>query len=147
VGTGYSFDELLNLRNIIKNIAEPFHVRSPPPHLANWKVSKKDIPNVYIPPEKSIVVQLKCAEIVPSAFFSAGLCCRFPRIQCIRHDKSYTDIMSIRDLYELKQQLRYTTQEVSQRVEASQGKCSVNVCIFLVHLIVHPYVATSSRTN
>eukprot|EP00598_Pedospumella_elongata_P014498 CAMPEP_0185013830 /NCGR_PEP_ID=MMETSP1098-20130426/99006_1 /TAXON_ID=89044 /ORGANISM="Spumella elongata, Strain CCAP 955/1" /LENGTH=612 /DNA_ID=CAMNT_0027542901 /DNA_START=79 /DNA_END=1913 /DNA_ORIENTATION=+ len=29
--------------------------------------------------------------------------------------------MSIRDLYDLKQQLRYTTQEVSQRVDASQG--------------------------
>ena len=123
VGTGYSFDELLKLRNIINTVKQPFNPNKPPPHLAHWKVSKKDIPHYYIPPEQSIVVQLKCAEIVPSAFFSAGLCCRFPRIQCIRYDKSYTDIMSIRDLYDLKQQLRFTTQEVSQRLgEASQGK-------------------------
>ena len=122
VGTGYSFEELLKLRKIIENIAVPYNPRSPPPHLANWKVAKKDIPNVYIPPELSIVVQLKCAELVPSAFFSAGLCCRFPRIALIRHDKSYTDIMSIKELYELKQQLRYTTQEVSQRADASQGE-------------------------
>jgi DNA ligase-4 len=114
VGTGYSFDELLQLRNIIKEISVPWNPRSPPAHLAHWKASKKDIPNVYIPPEKSIVVQLKCAEIVPSAFFSAGMCCRFPRIQALRQDKPYTDIMSMRDLYELKQQLRNTT-HVSSR--------------------------------
>ena len=126
VGTGYSFDELLKLRKIIEDIAVPYNVRSPPAHLANWKVSKKDIPNVYIPPELSIVVQLKCAELVPSAFFSAGVCCRFPRIAHIREDKSYTDIMSIKELYELKQQLRHTTQDASQsqRADASQGEGS-----------------------
>jgi hypothetical protein len=109
VGTGYSFDELLALRKIIAEICVPWQPGRPPAHLAHWKMPKKDTPNVYIPPEKSIVVQLKCAEIVPSANFSSGLCCRFPRIQCIRHDKAYTDIMSMRDLQDLKQQLRNTT--------------------------------------
>lgn len=121
VGTGYSFDELLALRKIISEISVQWNPRSPPPHLASWKMSKKDIPNVYIPPEKSIVVTLKCAEIVPSANFSSGLCCRFPRIQAIRHDKAYTDIMSLRDVYDLKQQLRNTTHEVAEAREASSG--------------------------
>lgn len=110
VGTGYSFEELLQLRKIITEISLPWNPRAPPAHLAHWKAAKKDLPNVYIPPEQSIVVQLKCAEIVPSANFSSGLCCRFPRIQCIRQDKEYTSIMSMKDLYDLKQQLRNTTQ-------------------------------------
>lgn len=84
-------------------------------------MAKKDLPNVFIPPEKSIVVTLKCAEIVPSANFSCGLCCRFPRIQAIRHDKAYTDIMSLKDVYDLKQQLRNTTHEVAARETDARG--------------------------
>ena len=35
---------------------------------------------MYFEPSKSIVIQLKCAELVPSAQFSAGLTTRFPRV-------------------------------------------------------------------
>lgn len=117
VGTGYNFEELMELRRIVSNISVPWPARgAPPAHLTHWVIGKRDDrPNVYIPPEQSIVVQLKCAELVPTANFSAGITCRFPRVQHIRHDKAYTDIMKLSDLHAIRSQLRDTTQQAMLR--------------------------------
>jgi DNA ligase-4 len=107
VGTGYNFEELTELRNKIQEICLPWDPKSPPEHLAHWKIAKRDDrPNVYIPPEKSFVMQLKCAEIVDSISFSCGLTCRFPRVQRIRYDKSYRDILSVSDIIAAKNRPR-----------------------------------------
>ena len=50
--------------------------------MAQWRVNKKeDQPDFFLPPELSFVLQIKCAELVPSTAFSAGVTCRFPRVQ------------------------------------------------------------------
>ncbi len=107
VGTGYSFQELTELREKINEVCVPWDAKSPPEHLAHWKIAKRDDrPNVYIPPEKSFVMQLKCAEIVDSVSFSCGLTCRFPRVQRIRYDKSFRDILSVSDIIAAKNRPR-----------------------------------------
>jgi hypothetical protein len=55
---------------------------------------------------QSIVVELKCAEIVDSTIFTAGVTCRFPRISRIRYDKPVSDIMTIEEMVDLKTRLR-----------------------------------------
>jgi hypothetical protein len=55
---------------------------------------------------QSIVVELKCAEIVDSTIFTAGVTCRFPRISRIRYDKPVSDIMTIEEMVDLKIRLR-----------------------------------------
>jgi ATP-dependent DNA ligase len=102
IGTGYSFEQLVELRDRLKGIVKPYDPRRPPPHLAHWKARALDRPDCYIPPEESIVVTIKCAEIVPSAAFSAGYTCRFPRIVDIRYDKPVADILSLSELREIK---------------------------------------------
>jgi hypothetical protein len=107
VGTGYNFQELTELREKLSVIAVPWDVKSPPEHLSHWKIAKRDDrPHVYIPPEKSFVMQLKCAEIVESISFSCGYTCRFPRVQRIRYDKSYRDILCVRDIIAAKNRPR-----------------------------------------
>jgi len=41
-----------------------------------YLTSEDNIPNVWIDPDRSVILQVKCAELVPSAQFSVGLTCR-----------------------------------------------------------------------
>jgi DNA ligase-4 len=109
VGTGYTFNELTELREKLKEIEIHWNPDRPPKHLAHWKIAKPDDrPHVYYPPEESIVLQLKCAEIVESTSFSCGLTCRFPRTQKIRYDKLPHEILSVADIIEAKNRPRNT---------------------------------------
>lgn len=117
VGTGYSFQQLQELRNKLAPLAISWDADSEhgPYHLQHWHIAKRDDrPHVYYPPEQSIVLQLKCAELVESTSFSAGYTCRFPRVQRIRYDKSYVDILSLEDVVTLRNRPRQTTQQVTQ---------------------------------
>ena len=108
VGTGYSFDELKLIRKIFDDKGKKFDSKKPPDHLAHWTIGKTDdIPQVYINPQDSFVLQLKCGGIVDSTQFSAGLTCRFPRVQRFRFDKSINDILTLNELIEIKNQPRH----------------------------------------
>jgi len=51
-----------------------------PKNIPSWlSLEKKDMPDVYIEPKHSQIVQLKATEIVPSVSYSAGVTLRFPR--------------------------------------------------------------------
>jgi DNA ligase-4 len=122
VGTGYSFEQLTELREKLKEIENPWNHRHPPDHLAHWKIAKSDDrPHVYYPPEQSIVIQLKCAEIVESTAFSCNLTCRFPRVQRIRYDKMFYEILSVDDIIELKNRPRKTTAD-GEGQEGGEGE-------------------------
>ncbi|EDS30373.1 DNA ligase 4 [Culex quinquefasciatus] len=49
-------------------------------------------PDVWIPPNHSIVLQLKGSELVRSASFATSYTIRFPRITAIRSDKDFKDV-------------------------------------------------------
>lgn len=108
VGTGYSFVELAELRERLRPHCIPWDSKtSPPVHLAHWKITKRDDrPDVYILPQHSVVLQLRCAEVVPSTGYSAGYTCRFPRVARIRYDKAYNDVLRLRDLTALQHRPR-----------------------------------------
>eukprot|EP01034_Spumella_vulgaris_P024412 gene24412-30756_t len=123
VGTGYSFDELRELRDRLKDITVPWNNARPPEHLAHWNINKRDDrPNVYILPENSIVVQLKCAELVDSFAFSAGVTCRFPRLQRIRYDKSPQEVMKLSEVMAIKDQVRDTTHQTFEKTQGQSKK-------------------------
>jgi hypothetical protein len=82
VGGGFSFDQLGEFRAKIDAIKRPYKELKNHPNMGVWRVNKKDDqPDFFLPPELSFVLQLKCAELVPSTAFSAGVTCRFPRVQ------------------------------------------------------------------
>ena len=67
VGVGFSFTELKEFRLKLEAVKQPWVGHKDCTFMAPWKPSKKDdIPDFFIPPEDSFVVQVKCAELVPS---------------------------------------------------------------------------------
>lgn len=106
VGTGYSFAQLAALRSRMEEVAVPWGAG--PAHLAHWAYKATDKPNVYIPPDHSFLVELKCAEIVPSTQFSAGVTCRFPRLKCIRYDKPVEECLTLQELQVIRNAPRKT---------------------------------------
>jgi hypothetical protein len=110
VGTGYSFQELEELRSKITPFIVPWDQTDKqrlPPHFTYWRIGKSDdVPDVWILPEKSFIVELKCAEIVTSDQFSAGITCRFPRLRKIRYDKNVSEVMTLSDIYQILKQPR-----------------------------------------
>jgi DNA ligase-4 len=102
MGSGYTFDVLQDLRERLTSIIKPYDYQRPPPHLKHWNPKADDRPHYYIPPEDSFVVTIKCGELVPTAAFTAGLTCRFPRLVQLRYDKPLTDIISVPELREIK---------------------------------------------
>jgi hypothetical protein len=100
VGSGYSLDELANLRGRLKDKWIKYHPSKQPKHFMGWKHEKCDIPDVWIRPEHSVIIELKCYEITPcrKAKFHAEYTTRFPRAQSIRWDKNWDDCMTIDDI-------------------------------------------------
>ena len=82
VGGGFNHEELRVLREKLDLIKVPWAKSREYPSLAPWKITKRDDqPDFFFPPDVSVVVQLKCAELVVSDSFSAKMTCRFPRVQ------------------------------------------------------------------
>jgi hypothetical protein len=126
VGTGYSFAQLEELRNKLNPVKIPWDTNNKnylPKHFCPWRIGKlDDVPNFWIPPEKSIVVELKCAEIVASNQFSAGYTCRFPRLRKIRYDKDASEVMSLDDIVSIVRNPRMKTHEVEDMGGGKGGR-------------------------
>jgi len=98
-GSGYSLNELEGLSKEKNGNWKPLD----PKNIPSWlTLEKKDIPDVYIPPDQSQIVQLKATEIVPSVSYSAGVTLRFPRFEKIREDKNYKNCLTLKELLQLQ---------------------------------------------
>ena len=71
------------------------------PHFKPWKPARRDIPDFLVDPKKSIVLELKCAEINESTEFSSGYTLRFPRVEAIRYDKPWSQCLTVTELKEI----------------------------------------------
>jgi DNA ligase-4 len=91
VGTGYSGDDLQQLRNKLK----PFLVQNdgnkkPSFLVGNWKPKIDDRPDCYISSlPNSVILEVKGAELMASDTFGAPVTLRFPRVVKIRYDKDW----------------------------------------------------------
>lgn len=59
------------------------------------KQSGQERPDVYVIPEKSIIVEIKATELVESSMYGAPITWRFPRMVSERKDKPLHDIMTL----------------------------------------------------
>ena len=138
VGTGYSFEQLEELRAKLGAVAQEWDKSNRhylPPHFCPWRIGKlDDIPDVWIPPEHSIIVELKCAELVTSTQFSAGVTCRFPRLRHIRYDKNVSEVMTTTDLQEVIERPRMNVAEAANRGVTGRRR---NEPLLLPVLLVH----------
>jgi DNA ligase-4 len=96
VGTGYGAKELLEMRRLLDPIAQKWPTATggakaaSPAHLCGWRPSKvDDRPDVWYPPDRSLVVEVKAYELLQAAEgqWRAGLTLRFPRVERVRYDR------------------------------------------------------------
>ncbi|RXG69916.1 DNA ligase 4 [Armadillidium vulgare] len=93
VGSGYTVSELEDL------IAKLSKYESP--NRPNMVVVGREKPDIWYKPEKSCVLEVKGAEIIKSDLYKTGYTLRFPRVEKIRSDKSWFDILTTKELQEL----------------------------------------------
>jgi ATP-dependent DNA ligase len=56
-------------------------------------------PDILLPPcENSLVLTVKCAELVETDKYTSGICMRFPRMTTIRYDKPFKEVLSYKEL-------------------------------------------------
>lgn len=103
VGTGYSFVELMELRERLKPYYKIYDVANRPPHFEEWRPGKRDdVPDIWIEPQHSYIMELKAGELVTSDQFNANMSLRFPRVVRMRYDKPWHSCWTMRNLEELQ---------------------------------------------
>lgn len=101
VGSGYSQQELDQLRAKLTNKWKVYDVRRPPQSVV-LAPGHKEKPDLYVDPQDSVVLQVKASELVRSANFHTGVTLRFPRVAAVRYDKPWHDAMSLSELRDLE---------------------------------------------
>lgn len=77
------------------------------------------VPDVWIEPKNSIILEIRAAELVKTSTFKAGYTLRFPRIKTIRSDKPYFDCCTLSELEGLAQQDRKIEKLAKRHVDQS----------------------------
>ncbi|KAM8718835.1 hypothetical protein ACLKA7_001529 [Drosophila subpalustris] len=81
-----------------------FSNTEPPPLWYHYRPNEKDgRPDVWIQPEKSIILQVKAADLTPNGAFFTPKSLHFPRIQLVRDDKVWNECMTLDEFTELCQ--------------------------------------------
>ncbi|CAG7733195.1 unnamed protein product [Allacma fusca] len=83
------------------NDLEPNFVRSENPGF-NVPFKGRKRPDFYIDPKKSVVVQVKATEILYHENYALQYTLRFPRIVVVRRDKSWQDILTLKEFHEIR---------------------------------------------
>lgn len=97
-----------------------FSDTEPPPLWYHYRPNEKDgRPDVWIQPEKSIILQVKAADLTPNGAYSTPKSLHFPRIQLMRDDKVWNECMTLNEYTELCQ--------VRQTVKDTENQHDVNV--------------------
>eukprot|EP00760_Papus_ankaliazontas_P034983 PhM_4_TR7572/c1_g1_i1/m.7768/K10777/LIG4, DNL4; DNA ligase 4 len=102
VGTGYSDAELRDLLTRIGDKWRTWDRTRPLPHLDGWKPAADDVPDVWIDPRQSVVLEVIGYSFTETVKFRTGFTLRFPRCTRIRYDKNIEDAMTLsqaRNLY------------------------------------------------
>ncbi|GAB0489770.1 hypothetical protein MMPV_000995 [Pyropia vietnamensis] len=92
VGAGYSYLQLEELQELLAPHWQPFDRQCAPACFADFAgtaMRGPDVPQVWIPPEHSCILTVKCYSLS-----DVSMNMRFPRVVRIRHDKAWYEAMT-----------------------------------------------------
>ncbi|KAF2364451.1 DNA ligase ATP-dependent [Trinorchestia longiramus] len=105
VGSGYTDDTLATISARLTTAKSP----SRPSEVLECRADK---PDVWFFPSRSVVLQIRAAEVSTTKAYCADYTLRFPRVETVRADKSWQDIL--------------TTAQLAQLYEEGKGKLVVD---------------------
>ena len=118
VGTGYSLIELADIRRKLRDQWKPF--RQSPDYWPKWNPGPGERPDYYIKdPSKSIILELKAAEIVPSEKFPTSFTLRFPKVHKIRYDKNWDQGATFTEVSQIMESFSRGLTEKTAKIEES----------------------------
>lgn len=124
VGTGYTLHELADIRRSLKDQWKPF--RQSPEYWPKWAPGPGERPDYYIKdPSKSIVLELKAAELVPSEKFPSNFTLRFPKTHKIRYDKSWDSCTTLNELGGMMESYSRGLTEKTAKIEENSKEVGV----------------------
>nr|CAG4712925.1 unnamed protein product [Naegleria fowleri] len=101
VGSGYTSSELLALQKELEPHWKPFDKTKLPKFYGSWVPGAGELPDVYIEPKNSKILEIKGYSFQDSTKFKTGITLRFPRVVSIRNDKDWNDCLDLPGLEEM----------------------------------------------
>ena len=118
VGTGYSQEELDQLRAKLKPHWRPYDARFPPALFGRWVPSMSDRPDVYLPdPSQSIVLEIRAGELQVSDQYPTLYTLRFPRVLKVRYDKNWDQAFTDSELQDMVKNFQETRRLKKKQME------------------------------
>lgn len=135
VGSGYSDAELRTLQTMLQNYWRPYNPANPPKGIVLAETGIKDVPNVWIEPKYSRVLEVLAAQITPSEKYKAGYTLRFPRVQRVRLDKVADQVTTMDELLEMVShyESRAARTKVAHTKEPKASKKAKKTGLFTTH--------------
>ncbi|CAZ83843.1 unnamed protein product [Tuber melanosporum] len=119
VGGGFTANDYSKIAHMTDSQWVPWDPKKPPSEHIEIVAGGRgvDQPDVWIRPDKSIVLEVKAASIVPTDEFRVGKSLRFPRFRQIREDKDWQTALSISELIALKEEVEKEKADEEKRIE------------------------------
>ncbi|RPA92763.1 ATP-dependent DNA ligase [Choiromyces venosus 120613-1] len=124
VGGGFTANDYSKVAHMTDSQWVPWDPKKPPNEYIEIVSNGRgvDQPDVWIRPDKSIVLEVKAASIIPTDEFRAGKSLRFPRFRRIREDKDWQSALSISELIAFKEEVEKEKAEEEKRIEVENRK-------------------------
>nr|CDS33472.2 dna ligase 4 [Hymenolepis microstoma] len=101
VTNGLKREQLESINRRLESHWRPYDRRKINSGDTEWLCVKGERPDFWVPPRRSLVLQIHAAEMTPSASYSAGYTLRFPRVSAIREDKNWETVASVSEVRRL----------------------------------------------
>eukprot|EP01080_Neovahlkampfia_damariscottae_P003224 gene3224-5539_t len=139
VGSGYTNSELTILQSKLESHWRKYRQS----YFPQWIPGSSEIPDFYIDPKNSVVLEIKAFSIIPSTSFKANYTLRFPRVVQIRTDKNLEDCLDepgFQELLELqknsssiaghKKKIQFIPTETKEEIKLSSLFLNIEFCLF-----------------
>jgi DNA ligase-4 len=120
VGGGFTFQDYQNIAEKTSGKWNDWDRKHPP--IEYIDVGNGELPDVWIKPDDSIVIEVKAASIIESTQFQTRYSLRFPRFRKLRTDKDWTTALSAQDFIKLKVEAEAEASNKTMTVESSRKR-------------------------
>ena len=124
VGGGFAFSDYQAIKEQIGDRWEKYDRNNPPTKYIELGGGARqyEAPDVWIRPDRSIVISVKAASVHTTEQFRTGLTLRFPRFKHLRLDRSWDSAMTLKGFAELRSKVDEEQAEKKFEVEEKRNK-------------------------
>lgn len=120
VGGGFTAQDYANIKETTDGKWIDWDRKHPPTEYID--TGNGEIPDVWIKPSDSLVIEVKAASVVESNAFQTRYSLRFPRFRKLRTDKDWQTALSVEEFISLKQQAETEAKDKSMTVEGKRER-------------------------